>query len=311
MSEDIITQFNDLLTKFNEDFDEEIFDYSRKNIPTLIDLEYNGKWNGYLKDLMNKASNDSQYIRYSSEIIKAIRNSEHSDITNKINEFTIGDTYSLTISYGFGRSFWQIFPQDPEYIDRFFNKFKKNVIIGFETDDGPEGGPYGISGNIFKVGPRNANIKGYKKKVTDMIKSVFNINEVRVEKIKNLGLFFYFKNYLFIWVNSQMNIPLICTHYTSVLDKSSEKNIICSTLPGCGDDFNKYDFYKSEFLNMIEVMYNNTISHINTSTNIVPFKESTMVRRLSRNGTKSKNIWNGLGGKRKSRRLNKHSSKNR
>jgi hypothetical protein len=140
-----------------------------------------------------------------------------------------------------------------------------------------------------------------------MIKTVFNTAEVKVEKVKNLGLFFYFQNYLFIWVNSKLSIPLLCMYYTDILDKSSEKNMICSTLPGCSDEY-KYDFYNKEFLNIIEVMYNKTINETNTSSNIVDFKKSTMVRRVSKNGIKVlEKVWNGLGGKRKSRRLNKYS----
>ena len=310
MSDDIIKNFNNLLTKFNEELDEEIFTYSRENIPKLIDEEYSGKWKDYVNDLLNNKVTDDLYIKYSLEIIDSISSPLHIDIVNKINNFTLGDRYSLTISYGFGSSFWQIFPQDPEYANRFFKQSKRNVILGFEPDGAGDNAIFGIGGDIFKVNSITPNSKGYKNKVITMIKTVFKTSEVRVEKIKNLGLLFYFQNYLFIWVNSKLSIPLLCKHYTNILDNSSEKNIICSSYPGCSEDYSKYDFYKKEFVNMIEVMYNKTINESNTSSNIVDFKKSTMVKRVSRNGTKSlEKVWNGLGGKRKTRRLNKYSRK--
>ena len=232
----------------------------------------------------------------------------------KINEL-IGDeeNSALTLSYGFGTSLWQLFPQDAIYVSKL-KTHTKNVILAF---DKVEGGGSGIEtmNNIFeKNNISNPNVnssKHIKSRLLTILARVFevDIGAIEVSRLKNHTMCFTFtsegKEYMLIWVKDFIYVPVLVKYYQACFEKFRSKFLICSTNPDpCLKSDFKYRYFKDNFSDMI--------TSFAPGPNNLTFGARNASRRIKANTETARNrLWEGFGGKRKTRKAKKMNRRSR
>lgn len=313
----IETEFNRIMAECSLELEyAPLEEYSKTVAPDVINILYNGKENEYIKDYYENMPALGASWSILQEIFSAKYTKYNIDIASKIQGF-LGDEIksSLTLSYGFGGYLNQFFPQDPEYIDKVFIPNKKNVIIGFEPNNsastvaGITGAPMG---NIFNINSNTNDKQHYKSRLKDLISRVFTVkpSDITIEKLDNKCIYFNFtakgNSYMIVWIRGIFSIPSFCMYYSNIYNKATTKIAICSTSRACGKDYNKYLFFRNEFSTMIQNAYPTDISNTALFKNQTSLKSSVV--RYTRNGV-TKNLWNGFGGKKRTRRYRKQASR--
>jgi hypothetical protein len=250
--------------------------------------------------------------------------SSYSEIADLVISFLKDEpSASLTYSFGFGDQLVQIFPQDKQYIDKVFRTHKKNVILGF----GYFSGDHGLSsngGNLFNVEVANANSKRFKERTCAIFQSTFGLErkDITLKKYKDFALSFEFSkdgsDYIFYWVNLPIDPLKLLYFYKPMLDKFDERYIIDTVasdpghLPLDKRDIRKLQFIKDYFkATLFRGRGENIGTFQNTgfllTKNTIKGKHSVKNEKTKEwiNVTNVKNMWNGFGGNRKTRRLRK------
>jgi hypothetical protein len=260
----------------------------------------------YQDEVYNRFKEELGYSKNAhimEEIDTSLKEQFHTEINDYILSF-IGDSKStsLTLTYGFADKFIQLFPQDEEYVDGFLKKHQKNVILAFDKA-GARANSAKVS-NIFTINNSANDNKQYKSRIINLLKKVFKITDVTVTKIDADGLSFSFEvngsEYILVFVNSYIYVPTLILHYEPILTTISDKILVCSMNPiVCENQFMDYTYLREKFSNMIYPG-----KGISGNKNVGIVKTSTGSKRINRTTKKiEKNMWNGFGGKKQSRKF--------
>jgi len=248
----------------------------------------------------------------------------YSEVSDTVLTFLDGEkSASLTYSFGFGDQLVQIFPQDKEYVDKVFRTHKKNVILGF----GYFSGSRGIStngGNLFSVNANVPNSKRLKERTIAIFQSTFGLKreDITLTKYKDYGLLFTFSkdgsDYLFYWVNLPIDSLKLLYFYKPMLDAFDERYLINTVATDPGQfslesreiRSNKFigDYFKASLFRgrgeNIGTFQNAPFSYFLMTKNTIKGRHGVKNAKTGMwtNVTSVKNMWNGFGGTRKTRR---------
>jgi hypothetical protein len=237
-------------------------------------------------------------------MLRASVDTFHVDIAKFANDFIgISKNVSLTLSYGFADIFRQMIPQDEEYKESVFIKHEKNIILAFQPIISSEG--FVKKSNTFQINKNANDSQHYKKRITDMLSTVFNTDEIAIHKFDNaLGFEFEIDGHdtLLIWLNSDMRIPVLLLYYKYIMDKCINRYLICSVKADwCMKEYQRYSFFQTYFTYMM-IDYAGKHTTI-LDRNIGLFKN--LGYRLKKvNQTGLSNLWNTTIG------INRKSAKN-
>lgn len=291
-------------------------EYYKNIFPKYIDsldisVDKKRHLNTYQGEIYNKYKDELGYSK-NKDVIKEIDNSLNEQFHSTVNDYIfnfIGDSKStsLTLTYGFNDKFTQLFPQDEEYVDGFLKKHQKNVILAFDK----AGANYNSAkaSNIFTINSSTNDNQQYKSRIINLLKKVFKISDITVTKIDANVLCFTFEvngsEYILLFVNSFIYIPTLILYYQPLLTTIKNKILVCSVNKPVCDQFIYTTYYRENFSNMIRPgppeIPNKNIGIIKTAPG--SHRINGVTKKIG------KNMWNGFGGKKRSRKFTIKSNK--
>jgi hypothetical protein len=187
---------------------------------------------------MDVLPDDEKYLeKLGEDLYYGLENfNVHNYVNSKIEKFLGSEQNScLNISYGFGKTIYQMIPQDEEYIAHL-KKFRKNVILAFDSDakeqiDPGSGGEY--SGKFPELVFNISHEEHFDKRLRQMLLAADLITadtDINIELYENKALFYTWSldgnEYIFIWVRSYL-IPLnMMLYYKENIRKFRQKNLV-------------------------------------------------------------------------------------
>ena len=236
----------------------------------------------------------------------------HTVVAAELEKFigSFGADTSLIYSYGFSGAYYQIFPQDSEFIEKVFNQHKKNVILAFETTYADGSGiakANDKTGVLFSAQNSNNSTNTYNKQLKRIFRTVFKLTEDPIKEIISDKIIKYKftangNEILFIWIREYTAPETIILYYHTLLQKIKEKILIDTTSCSTPSDVMATEPYYTNTFDTIMVGCSG-----NVRKNLRNFKEWAQRKSRKNNWTwhKKNNIWTGFGGKRRTRRNKK------